>query len=60
MRTRKYLELLCGETSFFDAASELGVPPELLDFKFRVLKRKGYKVVDPPITARADFLKKLH
>ena len=53
------LELLNGDISFFGAASELGVPPELLDFKFRVLKRKGYKVVDPPITARADFLKKL-
>jgi Zn-dependent peptidase ImmA (M78 family) len=60
MPDEEVLELLCGETSFFDAASELGVPPELLDFKFRVLKRKGYKVVDPPITARADFLKKLH
>ncbi len=54
------LELLNGDISFFGAAAELGVPPELLDFKFRVLKRKGYKVIDPPITARADFLKKLH
>ena len=54
------LELLNGDISFFGAASELGVPAELLDFKFRVLKRKGYKVIDPPITARADFLKKLH
>lgn len=55
----RVLELLNGDISFFGAASELSVPPELLDFKFRVLKRKGYKVVDPPITARADFLKKL-
>ena len=56
----RVLELLNGDISFFGAASELGVPPELLDFKFRVLKRKGYKVIDPPITARSDFLKKLH
>ena len=56
----RVLELLNGDLSFFGAAAALGVPPELLDFKFRVLKRKGYKVIDPPITARSDFLKKLH
>lgn len=31
--------------SFIDAASELRVPPELLDFKFCILKNKGYKVI---------------
>jgi len=54
------LELLNGDMSFFAAAATLGVPPELLDFKFRTLKRQGYKVVDPPFTATGDFLKKLH
>lgn len=54
------LALLNGDTSFFGAADILGVPPELLDFKFRVLKRKGYKVADPPILSRGDFLKKIH
>lgn len=54
------LGLLNGDISFFGAADMLGVPPELLDFKFRVLKRKGYKVVDPPILSRGDFLKKIH
>jgi len=55
----KVLALLNGDISFFGAAAELCVPPELLDFKFRVLKRKGYKVIDPPIHARGDFLKKI-
>jgi hypothetical protein len=45
--------------SFFGAASQLNVPAKLLDFKFRVLKRKGYKVIVPPINAKADFLKKV-
>lgn len=56
----RVLALLNDDISFFGAASELNVPPELLDFKFRVLKRKGYKVIDPPIQARGDFLKKIH
>lgn len=60
MPDESVLELLNSDISFFDAASKLNVPPELLDFKFRVLKRKGYKIIDPPIMARADFLKKIH
>lgn len=59
MDDERVLGLLNGDISFFGAAGELGVPPELLDFKFRVLKRKGYQVVDPPIRASADFLKKI-
>lgn len=54
------LSLLNGDVSFFGAADMLGVPPEILDFKFRVLKRKGYKVFDPPILSRGDFLKKIY
>ena len=30
---------------------------ELLDFKFRVMKRKGYKLIDPPILSNSNFLK---
>ncbi len=56
----RVLALLNGDLSFFGAAGELGVPAELLDFKFRVLKRKGYKVVDPPLRANSDFLKNVH
>ncbi|KAF1083948.1 hypothetical protein SPSYN_02860 [Sporotomaculum syntrophicum] len=53
------LDLLNEDISFFGAASLLEVPAELLDFKFRVLKRKGYKVIDPPLQAQANFLKKV-
>jgi Zn-dependent peptidase ImmA (M78 family) len=60
MEDDRVLALLNGDISFFGAASELNVPPELLDFKFRVLKRKGYKVIDPPIKAHGDFLKNIH
>lgn len=44
------------ETSFFGAACALRVPPELLDFKCRVLKRQGY-AVEPPMYARSNFMK---
>lgn len=53
------LELLNDDLSFFEAASMLNVPAELLDFKFRILKRKGYKIIDPPILANGDFLKRI-
>ena len=53
----KVLEVLNNDISFFGAASSLCVPAELLDFKFRVLKRKGYKIIDSPLDARSDFLK---
>ncbi len=44
------------DQSFFGVASELYVPAELLDFKFRVLKYKGYRI-EPPYISRANFLK---
>lgn len=44
------------EKSFFEVAKELYVPVELLDFKFRILKKKGYHLESPYI-ARSDFLK---
>lgn len=59
MDDRDVLEVLNEDVSFFDAASTLRVPAELLDFKFRVLKRKGYKVIDPPMMANSDFLKRV-
>lgn len=51
------LERLNDDISFFGAAAQLRVPPELLDFKFRAMKRKGYKVIDPPFHCCGDFLK---
>jgi len=51
------LELLNDDSkSFFGVASELYVPAELLDFKFRVLKNKGYRI-EPPLYSQANFLK---
>ncbi len=44
------------EKSFFDVAKELYVPAELLDFKFRVLKNKGYRI-EAPYISQANFLK---
>lgn len=52
------LRILNEDISFFDAAAILNVPAELLDFKFRILKKKGYKIIDPPINAGSNFLKK--
>lgn len=51
------LEKLNSDNTFFSAASALRVPFELLDFKFRVMKWKGYKLVEPPITSRSNFLR---
>ena len=51
------LEMLNADMSFFRAAAELKVPPELLDFKFRMMKRSGVQIVDSPITSNSDFLK---
>lgn len=45
------------DISFFGAATALYVPAELLDFKFRVMKRKGYKLIDPPLMAQSNFLR---
>ena len=51
------LDILNGDVTFFSAAASLCVPMELLDFKFRVMKWKGYKLMEPPISARSNFLR---
>lgn len=51
------LELLDSDLGFYEAASRLHVLPELLDFKFRVLKRRGYKITDTPMAADSNFFK---
>jgi Zn-dependent peptidase ImmA (M78 family) len=57
MDDEKVLEEINNDGTFFTAAAILNVPMELLDFKFRMLKWKGYKLVEPPVTSRNDFLK---
>lgn len=54
------MKILNEDVSFFQAAAKLYVPAELLDFKFRALKWKGYKVIEPPTNATGNFLKKVH
>ena len=54
---KKVLEVLNRDTTFFSAAAMLYVPAELLDFTFRVMKWKGYKIIEPPISARSNFLR---
>lgn len=58
LKDDEVLDLLNDDMFFFSAASKLCVPPELLDFKFRILKRKGHTVMDPPLMANGDFLMK--
>ena len=53
------LDTLNSDNTFYSAAAALYVPTELLDFKFRVMKWKGYKLVEPPIRARSNFLRDL-
>ena len=53
------LSLLREDMSFFGTAAALEVPPELLDYKFRLLMRKGYDFVSPPLDARSDFWKRI-
>lgn len=57
LEDQKVLEALNRDTTFFSAAAALYVPAELLDFKFRVMKWKGYKLIEPPINARSNFLR---
>ena len=45
------------QPSFYQAASILLVPPELLDFKVRLLQKEGYSLFAPRI-AQSDFLKR--
>ena len=57
MDDKDVLRALNRDTTFFSAAALLCVPAELLDFKFRVMKWKGYKLIEPPITASSNFLR---
>ena len=45
------------DMDFFTMAKMLCVPPELLDFKCRILQRQGV-AINAPYIARGDFLKR--
>lgn len=53
------LDVLNQDVTFFGAAAALYIPVELLDFKFRLMKWKGYMLREPPFEARSTFLKGL-
>ncbi|MEG0911916.1 MAG: ImmA/IrrE family metallo-endopeptidase [Ruthenibacterium sp.] len=57
LNDQEILEKLNESGSFFNLAAELSIPPEVLDFKFRILKSKGILQADSPILANSDFLK---
>lgn len=52
------LEILNDDLFFAQAAAVLNVPEEVLDFKFRIMKRRGYQISSPEITA-GNFMKNL-
>ncbi|NLD87084.1 MAG: ImmA/IrrE family metallo-endopeptidase [Clostridiales bacterium] len=53
------IRLLGEDSFFFSVARQLEVPPEMLDFKFRILKSKGKLDVAAPISSRGDYLRRL-
>lgn len=58
LKDDEVLSALNDDLSFFGAAARLCVPPELLDFKFRLMKRRGCELREPPLRATGNFLKK--
>jgi len=54
------IDILKEGMSFFEAASVLRVPPQLLDFKLRLMKHRGLNISEPPITSYGDFMKKIN
>ena len=59
MTDEDVLEVINSDCTFFNAAARLQVPAEMLDFKFRIMKGRGYKMMETPIIAYAKFLKDL-
>lgn len=53
------LNTLNQNITFFHAASVLMVPQEMLDFKLRLMKSKGYPLTEVPIQARNDFMRQM-
>lgn len=53
------LDTLLQYDHFFTAASVLEVPNEILDFKLRIMKAKGYSLAEVPFCATNDFMSRL-
>ncbi len=52
------LNALSDASDFFEAAGILHTIPEMLDFKLRVMRERGYALPDAPISAAGGFLRK--
>ena len=50
-------DTLQSHTDFFSVASSLNVPPELLDFKLRLLEKRDGRF-QAPYLAQSDFLRR--
>ena len=50
------LELLSEGCNFYEIASRLDVPAELLDFKLRLMREKGADIGEAPIAALGTFM----
>ena len=57
MDDRDILDSFESGLSFFETASKLDVPGELLDFKIRIMKEKEYTFRESPIHAPGNFLR---
>lgn len=53
------LDALHQNHTFFSASAQLMVPVEIMDYKLRLLKWKGYKLMDIPIQSRNNFILKM-
>ena len=59
MEDADVLDALKQGATFFSVAAMLRVPVEMLDFKFRLMKWKGYKLAETPIHASGDFMRSM-
>ena len=54
----KVIECFDDGQDFFAAAKSLYVPPEMLDYKIRIMSEKGYEI-NAPFMANSNFLKNI-
>lgn len=54
---KELLEILREGSTFFEAAARLMVPIEILEFKLRLIRSKGYDIREAPMRAKSKFLK---
>ncbi len=53
------LDMLNDDISFFEAAAQFYVLAELLDFKFWLMKCRGFEMIEPPLMGSSNFPKNI-